>query len=356
MKNLREGITTGSCAAAAALAAAIWQKTGSCPAAVEIETPIGRILRIPVEKASANQIGTCFVIKDSGDDPDITNGCRVEAMVEFLKGQEGKILIEGGAGIGIVMEKGLKVPVGEWAINPIPRQMIQKELSKVIGNQNLRVTISIPNGEELAKKTLNPKLGIKGGLSILGTTGIVRPMSKEALKDSLVLELKMRREQGAKTIIFVPGMAGERMVQNYLKMELPIIHIGNYVGFMLEEASELGYESVILAGAAGKLLKLAAGIMNTYSHIADGRREVLCTYAALSGATKQIIQELYHCVTTESAMALLERENLMGIWQDIAQEGARHCIIRGGYKINIRIILFKQNGKVLADCKQEIQE
>lgn len=354
MKKLREGITTGSCATAAAVASAIWQKTGCCPAAVEIDTPIGRVLRIFVEMA--DQKGTCYVKKDGGDDPDITDGCHIEAKVEFLEGRDGFVLFKGGKGIGVVTEKGLKLSVGEPAINPVPRQMIQKELAKVIGDQNVQVTISIPNGEALAKQTLNKKLGIIGGLSILGTTGIVRPMSEEALKDSLALELSMRRKQGHKEILLVLGMAGERMAQQYLKEPIQTVQMGNYIGFMLEEASKLQYQSVIVAGAAGKIIKLAAGIMNTHSHMADGRKEVLCTHAALHGAKQEVIQKLYHSVTIEGAISILEQEHLMGIWQDIAKKGEEHCRIRSGYQMKVRVILFDRSGNVLGDSMLRMEE
>ena len=347
MKQLREGITTGSCAAAASLASAMWQTTGTCPKEVEIDTPIGRILRIPVYQT--NQYGKCYVIKDAGDDPDVTHGCHVESVVTIEKEQSGNITFVGGEGIGIATEKGLKIAVGEPAINPVPRQMITHELKKIIGDSNATVTISIPNGEELAKKTLNQKLGIIGGLSILGTTGIVRPMSEEALKDSLAFELEIRKKQGHDSILLVPGVAGERMARKHFHKPECAIQMSNYVGFMLEEAAELGYQSAVIAGAVGKIMKLSAGIMNTHSHIADGRNEIICTHSALLGAKKEVIEELYQSNTTEKAMEILRRENLMEIWNTIAKQGAYHCRIRTGYRMNIRVVLFDKEGNIIGD-------
>ena len=350
MKQLREGITTGSCAAAASLASVLWQTTGVCPEVVEIDTPIKRILRIPVYQTE--QYGKCYVIKDAGDDPDVTHGCHVESFVS-IKEEEGEIEFQAGVGIGIATEEGLKIDVGEPAINPVPRQMIGHEIQKVIGKKGAIVTISIPNGEELAKKTLNGKLGIVGGLSILGTTGIVRPMSEEALKDSLYYELEMRRKQGNEEILLVPGLAGERMARKYLEEPKCAIQMSNYVGFMLEQAAELGYKKIVLAGAVGKLMKLAAGIMNTHSHIADGRNEIICTHAALLGATKDIIQELYESTTTEKAIQILKRENLMEIWQPIAEKAAYHASIRTGYQSQMRVVLFDKNGTILGDSNEQ---
>lgn len=351
MKELREGITTGSCATAAALASVIWQTTGSCPSEVEIDTPIGRILRIPVYQTE--QYGKCYVIKDAGDDPDVTHACHVEAFVEIQKEQGGEVSFVAGIGIGIAREEGLKIAVGEPAINPVPRQMIANELKKIIGNTNATVTISIPNGSELAKKTLNEKLGIIGGLSILGTTGIVRPMSEEALKDSLAFELELRKKQGNDSVLLVPGLAGERMARKHFDKPECAIQMSNYVGFMLEEAAQLGYRSALIAGAAGKIMKLSAGIMNTHSHVADGRNEIICTHSALLGADRLVIEELYKSTTTEKAMEILRRENLMGIWQGIAKQAKYHCHIRTGYQMEIRVVLFDKNGMILGDSDLE---
>ena len=209
MKKLREGFSTGSCMTGGAAAAALWLTTGTCPEVVEVETPIGRTLYldvIPKEK------GVCGIVKDAGDDPDVTNGSEVITKVELLP-EDGAITFVGGDGIGTVTEEGLKLPVGEPAINPVPRQMTERALRKIIGDRGAVVTVSIPGGEELAKKTFNPRLGVLGGLSVLGTTGIVRPMSEEAMKDSLLVELDMYARQGHRAILFVLGTTGENALK-----------------------------------------------------------------------------------------------------------------------------------------------
>lgn len=347
MKQLKEGYTTGACATAASVASVLWQKTGKCPKYVQIDTPIGRTLVLDVFETE--QFGKCYVIKDGGDDPDVTHGCQVHSFVELQEKEEGQILFCAGNGVGIVTEEGLKVSKGEPAINPVPREMMRKELEKLIGKQNAVITISIPDGEELAKKTLNPKLGIIGGLSILGTTGIVRPMSEDALKDSLLLELQMRKNQGVKELLLSPGLSGETMAKAYLGQDICSIQMGNYVGFMIEEAAELGFEKLIIAGAVGKILKLSAGIMNTHSHIADGRNEILCTHSALLGASKEVVQELYKTKTTKKAMEILRREGLMDIWKEIGKRAVDYCTVRSGYRLKVRVILFDDQGNAIGD-------
>ena len=194
MKRLRTGYTTGSCAAAASLASVLWQTTDICPEQVALDTPAGITLHLPIQEIRPY---LCGVQKDSGDDPDQTNGCLVTAEVQ-LHDTDGPIQFLAGEGIGTVTRNGLKVPKGEPAINPVPRQMIEKAIRSVTGTRGAAVTISIPNGEALACKTFNERLGVVGGLSILGTTGIVRPMSEEAVRESLRLELSMcRAEYGA---------------------------------------------------------------------------------------------------------------------------------------------------------------
>ena len=235
MKKLREGFTTGSCAAAAALACCLWIRDGKCPDQVCITVPEGRQY---VPSIIPHEDFACGVIKDSGDDPDITKGTEIIAHVKPLDG-DGEIIFRAGEGVGVITEDGLKIPKGEAAINPVPRQMIAGAVRSVFGNRGAMVTISIPRGCEIAKKTFNPRLGIMGGLSILGTSGVVRPMSEDALKESLYAELKMRAVQGAETIVFTFGNQGEEAMR-VLCPGLPIVQVSNYIGFMLDAALELG--------------------------------------------------------------------------------------------------------------------
>lgn len=344
-KILREGVTTGTCAAACAYASAIWQKTGSCPASVYVDTPIGRRVCLEI---IAESYPKCSVIKDAGDDPDVTDGCRVSAVTDIQK-NDGPMIYIGGEGIGTVTAPGLKLPVGEPAINPIPRQMIETHVRKVIGSRGAAVTVSIKDGEALAKKTFNPRLGIVGGLSVLGTTGIVRPMSEEAMKASLSAELSVRLSR-TKNIVFVPGNSAEAsLLAKYSGMSF--VQISNYVGYMLDEACRMGAETLLIAGFAGKLVKIAADIMNTHSHVADGRRETVCTFAALNGADRVLIEKLYESKTIQKNIEIIKEARLECIWGQIAETAAEKCRLRTGGDIKIGVMLLDKDGEIIGNSK-----
>ncbi|WP_457612081.1 cobalt-precorrin-5B (C(1))-methyltransferase CbiD, partial [Methanocaldococcus sp.] len=283
-KKQKFGYTTGSCATAGALAALLYLKFNKKVSYVEIFNldedrliiPIYKVFKLDDNKAKA------IVIKDAGEDIDITNHIKVEVEVELLNGNK-EIVIKGSKGVGVVTKKGLQVKVGEKAINPKPKEMIKKNLLKYLDdNEKLIITISIPNGEELAKKTLNPKLGIVGGLSILGTTGIVKPMSDEAYRESLVSQIDVAIANNYKNLIFVPGNIGKNIAKKLLNAEEDkIIIVSNFWGYMFDRAEERGVKEITILGHAGKIVKLAAGIYNTHSKIADARNEILAAYSSL---------------------------------------------------------------------------
>lgn len=344
MENkLREGVTTGSCAAAAALGSVIWQLDGRCPSKVEIQTPAGRYLSLEI---CPLDYGTCGVIKDAGDDPDVTDGCMVTARVKIGE-KEGPVTFLAGEGVGVVTVPGLKVAVGEPAINPVPRKMIMDAVKPYLNGCSACITVSIPGGRELAEKTFNSRVGVEGGLSILGTSGIVRPMSEEAMKESLVLEMRVRFCQGHSNLFFVLGAEGEKTVKDIFGSQMCCVLVSNYIGFMLDEAAKLHVKKIVVAGFAGKLVKLAADIMNTHSHVADGRRETLCTYAALAGASTEIIREIYQCRTVTAAMEVIEKSGYINIWTDIASEAARKCSLRVHGEIQVAVVLFDKGKRIL---------
>lgn len=350
--DLKKGVSTGSCATAAAVASVLWQQTGHCPEQVLVDAPIGYSLNITVE--TGETYGLCWVKKDAGDDPDVTDGAIIEVFVR-IEPAHNEILFEGGNGVGIITEAGLKLPVGEPAINPVPRKMITEHLRPLLGDCGAVVHISIPNGEELAKRTMNPRLGIIGGLSILGTTGIVRPMSEEAMKDSLVLELQMRRKQGFYAVVFTLGTTGERaLIKNYGEMSC-MIQVSNYIGFMLDEAMNLGFTHVLIGGFLGKLVKLAANIMNTHSHVADGRNETICTFAALEGASKEVIQKLYRCKTTSASLSVLKDASLMHIFHSMAQKAEANCMTRCGGNVKIGISFLDNSGAIISESSHLLE-
>ncbi len=329
------------------MASAIWQLTGKCPDVVEVKAPIGKLLYLDIIPES---YGVCSVIKDAGDDPDVTNGSKITTSV-IIKEEPGEITFRGAEGIGVVTQEGLKQPKGDWAINPVPRKMAAEALREIIGEKAAVVTVSIPGGEEIAKKTFNPRLGIVGGLSILGTTGIVRPMSEEAMKDSLLAELDMYASQGKKEILFVLGGTGENALKEHFGEFKCILQVSNYIGFMIEEAVERGFEQILIGGFVGKLVKVASGTMNTHSHVADGRIETICTHAALHGAGTEIIREIYHCKTTRAAMEIIARENLDDIWADIAERGAQCCMKAAHQMARVGMILLDNENEIMAQSK-----
>ena len=314
---LRCGYTTGTCAAAATRAAADLLLGGVYVPAVEVRTPAGISVCVDVEKAERGDgWARCAVRKDAGDDPDITNGVMVYATVTIADGDQ--IHIDGGEGVGRVTKPGLDQPVGAAAINSVPRQMIRacaREAAQAHGFVGgLSVVISIPEGTSLARRTFNPRLGIEGGISVLGTTGIVRPMSEDALVSSIRLELGMRQAQGDWHVLVSPGNLGLSFARE--RLGLPTEHAvscSNYVGEALDEAARLGFRSLLLVGHAGKLVKLAAGIMNTHSRMADGRAEVLASHAAMAGATREVILSVMNAATTDAMFDVLRAGGLADV-------------------------------------------
>lgn len=273
---MRFGYTTGSCATAAAKAAAIGLFHGKIPDEIEIDTPAGVKLRLTIhDKQLSDNAAGCAVQKDAGDDPDVTNGCKVHAHVERIFGEA--IEIDGGEGVGRVTKPGLQVPVGHAAINPVPKRMIEHAVREVIGKRNgARVIISVPRGRVLSEKTFNSKLGILGGISIIGTTGIVRPMSEDAFKTSLLCGLDIARGIGYETVVLVPGNLGERSLLNLVHIPKDqIIQISNFVGFMLDAARERHFKKAILAGHPGKLVKLLRGDFHTHSSVSQPANDIL---------------------------------------------------------------------------------
>ena len=308
-EKLRCGFTTGSCAAAAAKAAATAILSETTPEQVELLTPKGITLDIPVERCeTAGKSALCSVIKDSGDDPDITNGIEVCARVELTgSGVE----IDGGEGIGTVTKPGLDQPPGSAAINSVPRKMIAAAVSEIAElydyHGGFRVVISIPKGSEIAAKTYNPRMGIEGGISVIGTTGIVEPMSNSALVDTIRLEERMRREEGCRSLLLTLGNYSQSFIQRTMPFALDrCVTCSNFIGDAIDAALEFGFERILIIGHIGKMVKLGAGIMNTHSAQADGRMEVLVTCGLLAGADSDTLKKITECVTADAAIALLK--------------------------------------------------
>ncbi len=313
-RKLRRGYTTGSCAAAAAKAAAVMAVTGKVIPEIYVMTPAGIGLTLDVCDIAIKQgSARCAVSKDSGDDPDITNGVWVYSSVELTA--EG-IEIAGGQGIGIVTKSGLPCAVGDWAINPSPRRMIISALTEVKAQYGytggFRAVISIPGGEKIAEKTFNPRLGIVGGLSILGTTGIVDPMSEDAVIETIQIEMDALRASGCRHLLAFFGNYGVAFSRDVLNLDVSRrVTVSNYVGEMLDYAVYSRFSDVFLIGHIGKLVKIAQGIMNTHSRYGDGRTSFLALAAMLCGASRRTGQSVYDCTTTDEAIGILLHEGIL---------------------------------------------
>ncbi len=334
-KKLRFGYTTGSCAAAAAKGAAEILLGGKKISEVELMTPKGILLNLELlDIRQEENAVSCAVRKDAGDDPDTTDGILVYARAEKLSASDAseqtgmeadqkeltenkdRFLIDGGVGVGRVTRPGLKQPVGEAAINPVPKAMILRSAEEAADRFDyegrLKITISVPKGEEIAKKTFNPRLGIVGGISILGTSGIVEPMSEKALIDSIRVEMSQHIAMEEEYLLVTPGNYGADFLREH--MELPFeknIKCSNYVGETIDMAVDMGAKGILFVAHIGKFIKVAAGIMNTHSHSADGRMEVFCAAAVRAGGSLACAQELLQCNTTDEALSVLKKYDLM---------------------------------------------
>lgn len=345
-KRMRYGYTTGSCATAASKGAATMLLSGERRNAITIDTPKGWQLAIDLYDIEMTaEAVTCSVIKDAGDDPDVTDGMRVFATVR--RQTEPGVTFKGGPGVGRVTLSGLSIPVGEPAINPTPRAMMRRELAVVAKDfgytGGFEVTIAMPEGIELAKRTFNPKLGVVGGLSVIGTSGVVTPMSEESLKASMKLELSVLREKGYENILYVPGNYGEDFAKSLGLDRAPMIKISNFVGFMLEQAERMGVKRILFIGHLGKLIKVAGGIFQTHSAVSDARMEILAANAAWMGADRGCIDRILHCTTTDDAIPIIREAGLDGYFDHIARRVKARCEARVYGNVAFEVILFSRN-------------
>ena len=310
-KKMRFGYTTGSCAAAACKGATEILLSGQKRETVSLMTPKGILLTLQLKDIHTEPDKvTCAIQKDAGDDPDTTNGILVYATVQKTKTPG--ILLDGGIGVGIVTKAGLSQKIGEAAINPVPKAMILREATETAEKYDyeggLKIIISVPEGVEIGKKTFNPRLGITGGISILGTSGIVEPMSEAALIQSIHVEMKQHFSQGEEYILATPGNYGADYLREH--MDLPYernIKCSNYVGETIDMAIDMGVKGILFISHIGKFIKVAAGIMNTHSHCADARMEVLASNAIRAGAPLECAKEILNASTTDEALDILNR-------------------------------------------------
>ena len=352
-RALRYGNTTGACAAAAAKAALIALIDRSVDR-VGVPSPIGVRFEILVESAKklSDDTAVATVVKDAGDDIDATDKLEITATVKLTA--DGKVTIRSGKGIGMITKPGLAVPVGQAAINPIPRRMIEESVREALpAGKGADVTLDIPEGEKVATKTLNAKLGVLGGLSVLGTTGIVKPLSMEACRRSLVPQIDVALSAGFERVFFVPGNIGERITKKLFKPpEDAIVQTGDFVGYMFDKAVEKGVKQILFLGHPGKLAKVAANIFNTHHKVADARNEVVAAYAGAEGADAALTNQILQSNTTEEAITLLKQANLSKqVFNRIAERVSQRISERVQQKIKISVILVSLDGEILGADK-----
>lgn len=361
---MRYGFTTGSCAAAAAKAAAYMLLSGNRKEEITIMTPKGIPYHCKIREISRQEEKvSCGVLKDGGDDPDITTGSLIMAKVSVLKQESGecRIVIDGGTGVGRVTKVGLDQPVGHAAINRVPREMIRKEVKEVCDSLDFRgelsVEIIVPDGEKLAEKTFNPRLGIVGGISILGTTGIVEPMSSQAIIDTIEVELKQHRAMGEKSIAIAPGNYGQEYMRDAYGYDLDkSVKCSNFIGVTIDKAVELGFENLLLTGHIGKLIKVSGGIMNTHSKEADGRMELLAAAAVLEKVDVETVKKILGCVVTEEVIRILqETEYFQNVMDHVMDRICYYLQKRAGDKLKIECIMYSKEFGELASSAGAVE-
>lgn len=358
-KELRKGFTTGSCGAAAAKAALYMLLTGSVKDEIEIITPGGAVFRTEVEDIfrEGNRV-RCAVVKDGGDDPDVTTGLHVTAEVCAEERGDGalEIQIEGGQGVGRVTLPGLDQPVGNAAINRVPRQMIEKELSEVAElldfRGRIRVILSVPGGEAAAERTFNPRLGIEGGISILGTTGIVEPMSTRAILDTIRVELNQRKALGDRIAAVSPGNYGLNFMKETYGYDLNrSVKCSNYVGDTVDMVREMDFRGMLLTGHIGKLIKVSGGIMNTHSKEGDARMELLAAGVIRAGGSMDTLRGILNCRVTEEALGIIQAESpalLRKSMESVMDRILYYLRKRAGEELPVECILYSNEFGLLA--------
>lgn len=383
--GLRSGFTTGTCAAVAAKAAAVLLFAKEECDYIDLMTPGGKCTHMEIleHRFRENEAGCC-VKKDSGDDPDVTNGTCIWAWIRRLgeenlepdnsgnqKGcgnQEDSwyqdtvfpfLYLTGGQGIGRVTKPGLACPVGKHAINPVPRDMIFQAVGMVCRKQGimdpLLITIEIPEGERLAKQTFNPKLGIEGGISVLGTSGIVEPMSEQALLDTIRLEIHMKAVEGRQRLILTPGNYGETFLKETMGLSLSqAVTCSNFIADAVEAAAGEGMREILFAGHIGKLIKVAAGMRNTHSKYGDHRMETLETCAKMAGIREEdLLAHLRGSNTTEEAVEHLKQNGwLESVMKVVAEEIQRQMNRWAGASCQIQVVTFSSVYGILGMTKQ----
>lgn len=362
-KKLRKGFTTGTCATAATAAAISMILNQDIEEKVTVSTANGVEVTMDIKDPSFGELtASAAVEKDGGDDADATHGLLIYSTVTLIP-DSNDIEIDGGEGVGRVTQKGLKCDVGMAAINPTPRAMIEKTARQLLGpNCGAKIIISVPGGEETAKLTYNSRLGIVGGISILGTTGIVNPMSEESWKASITIELTMLYNQGYRSVVLAPGNYGEDFATNVLGIPPHrIVNMSNFVGHVLKEVQRIGFTRVLMVGHMGKFVKVAGGIFSTHSKDSDARMEIIMANLALLGAPVELLEKVDQCITTDAAGTLIEEYHYEEVYQVLVDKmkfRSEHLLRNRKPEVSIDVVTFGTEAGYLASTQtlEEIAE
>lgn len=353
MAELRSGFTTGTCAAIATKAALKMLFEQQNIASESVMTPKGIEIETDIENASySDRYASCAVRKDAGDDPDVTNGILVYSKVEFIDGTG--IIIDGGVGVGRVTKPGLWQEIGEAAINKVPRQMIADVVKEQLDIHDyeggVKITISVPQGVEIARKTFNPRLGIEGGISILGTSGVVEPMSEQAIIDTIKVEIDVKKANEGDYLMIAPGNYGIDFIKESYNVDLEkAVKCSNFVGEALDFAEKAGFKGLLMIGHIGKFVKLAGGIMNTHSKNADSRMELLAVHAAFETDDIKLVRKIMDCVTTDDAIAILKEAGICdAVMKRILEKALFYVGNRVGNELEIGMVIFSNEHGLLA--------
>jgi len=356
VRGLRRGLTTGTCATAAAKGAALALLEGRSRGSVSIRLPPGKkpyagaAITVPLASVVAEGDGyRASVIKDSGDDDDATNGIEIRAFARIVDAADGSpTVVRGGEGVGVVERPGLPVPVGEPAINPMPRSMIERELAALVAKarergalspaQGLEATISVPDGAAVASRTWNPRIGVRGGVSIIGTSGVIEPKSSAAFKKSIDRTIRAFHKAGVACPVITPGYVGERYLRARGVPDERVASVGDQIGFSLLRARAAGFEEAALVGHLGKMVKIAAGIFNTHCRYGDARLETIAAYAAAEGATSELAERILSLKLAEEAAPILIEAGLSSVFGRIARRAAERASDYSGLRVSCVIL------------------
>jgi len=354
-KLLKCGFTTGACAQAAAKACALMIKNNKIEEFVEIELPDGSLADFKIEYASFSKtFAKCAVKKYAGDDPDVTDGVYVYVSIQEKK--DGKICFVAGEGVGTVIKSGLFLEIGEAAINPVPREYIKKEIINIFGRKRVfSIEISIPDGELISKKTFNSRIGVEGGLSILGTTGRVKPMSNEALQKTILLEIKQKTYSKPPFICLVLGNYGEKIADTLNIPKDRQVMCSNFIGYAVDALKIENIKKVLIIGHIGKISKVSAGIFNTHSHIADARAEVFAAKLLDYGRVDLALEAL-RCNTTEQLSSEIIEKGEKVFFDFLTENIKSRIEQRVLNEVDIEVLTFSFNKGILGFTGETFKE